>query len=318
MSKSLIVHIGLPKTGTSSLQKNLFPLLCNENNILYNPPEYSKIYDKASLSYQDDKKKFEKVLQENNVLISEEGLVGWNPRNWQSASERVLDLFGRRAKILITMRDPIDYLTSVWIQQIQEGRIFEPSKFFLNRIDYDKKKPFIKNNSLDYFDYDALDFEFLYKLYSEHFDEVYILPLSQISSIYPFKSLYGLSDESITRYREIFLNSKKQNISYSRIAIKLSFIREKALKINFNKFPWLGNFISRLPSLSLRTRIFTWRWWMQSVVNKLFPYDKPQLPIEITSKFDQHLFQANINFIKTHTRLIEKSENTNVNKKFLA
>ena len=36
MSKSLIVNIGLPKTGTSSLQKNLFPLLCNENNILFN------------------------------------------------------------------------------------------------------------------------------------------------------------------------------------------------------------------------------------------------------------------------------------------
>ena len=315
-SKSLIVHIGLPKTGTTSLQKNLFPLLCIENNILYNPPEYSKIKDKDSLFYIDDKKKFEKVLQENDVLISEEGLVGWNPRNWQSASERVLDLFGRRAKIVITIRDPIDYLTSVWIQQIQEGRIIEPSNFFLNRIDYDKKNPLMKNNSLDYFDFDSLDYEFLYKLYSERFDEVYILPLSQISSIYPFKSLYRLSDESIASYRKNFLNSKKQNISFSRVAIKLSLIKEKALKTTFNRFPLLGNFTSRLLSLFFRTRIFSWRWWMHNVVNKLFPYEKPYLPKEITSKFDQNLFQANTNFVKTHARLIKKSVNTRDNKNF--
>jgi hypothetical protein len=41
-----------------------------------------------------------------------------NPRNWESAADRVLDLFGADAKILITLRDPIDFLTSLYIQQL--------------------------------------------------------------------------------------------------------------------------------------------------------------------------------------------------------
>ena len=46
----------------------------------------------------DDRKNLQKAIALQNVLISHESLVDWNPRNCEK-TDRVVDLFGDHAKV---------------------------------------------------------------------------------------------------------------------------------------------------------------------------------------------------------------------------
>ena len=132
MKKPLsIVHIGLPKTGTTSLQKYVFPKICEKLNMLYNPKEISSICRNGLFYNNKEKNNLQNVLKHNNVFVSKETLVNWNPCNWESAADKVLELFGKKSIIIISLRNPYEYLNSIYIQKIlHEGNIIPPSDFF--------------------------------------------------------------------------------------------------------------------------------------------------------------------------------------------
>jgi hypothetical protein len=309
-----IVHIGLGKTGSTTLQHNLFPYISRKYGVVYNPPEFTKIVNKRLLYSNDDKKNLQKILRHRKILISNEGLVDWNPRNWESAADRLLDLFGSEVHVVITVREPIDYLTSMYVQQIHQGNIVRASDFFLSADEYDQLSPFLAERVLKRFDKDSFDLERLSRIYKDRFKNVYILPLSRLNTLYPWVEILGIPDSDIGPLVQLMLNSLPKNVSYSNRAMRWTFARERLLgniglrSIDYadvlnvqlsNKRGCIQPFaeldlaakIKQFPGRLFKRIYRPWRWWMQRVVDKVLPYEKFTLPEDII--FDEGLINKN-------------------------
>jgi hypothetical protein len=325
--KSLIVHIGLPKTGTSFLQGNLFGALCTEKGFLFNPWEFQRIKNRRLIYSPQEKEELHQLFAKSDVLISQEQIVDWNPRNWEEGADRALDLFGEMATIVITLRDPYDFMRSIYIQKVHEGNVVTPNNFFVSSNEYDFLSPFLPQRSLARFDYQKLDYEFLEKLYRDRFENVYFLPLTRLNSLYPWTELFNLSEEQVKHYREKFRNAPHANVAYSDLAMKMTFLREKVLRafgiksfgsedlsvfnedffvggktivknrnISFKSLPFRKK-LRKFPLRFLRTINKPWRWWMQKVLDKIISYKKYQFPADM-KLFDDGLMKKNIIFLK--------------------
>lgn len=333
-----IIHIGLMKTGTTTLQQHIFPKLCRDQNVLYNPAEYLKIKMQRHIYSKDDLVALKEVCSKHDVFISNEGLVEANPRNWSTGSDRVLELFGEDATIVITIREPVEYMTSLYIQKIQEGNIINPEEFFVSSQDYDALMPFLPKRSLLRFDHQRLDYENLILLYKKKFKDVYIVPLSHINTLYPFHFLFGLNPNKINSYLEALKNAPRENRSYSKLAVNLTFKREAILRTMNVKssgsedYPTSNNFVNgmsplhikRFVELPLRQKFLkfplrafkkvmrplhrvqpSWRWLMQRVLDKLCPYQKFYLPKDVLETFDDRLLFSNQNIVRNAEKEID-------------
>jgi hypothetical protein len=118
----LVVHIGLPKTATTTLQRHVFPALSGRvSDFQFNDRRSLTLCQKAHLFGLSEKERAEldqRINRSENTLISLESLVSWNPRDWERAADTNLELFGKNAVIVITLRDPKAYLSSVYYQMV--------------------------------------------------------------------------------------------------------------------------------------------------------------------------------------------------------
>lgn len=328
VSRSSIIHIGLPKTATTTLQVNVLPYLCKEKNYIYNPREFLKIKEKKYFYSPEERSQLRDVINQSNVLISNESLIDWNPRRWEYAADRVLDLFGRKAKIVISVRDPYEFLKSVYIQKVQEGNIFDPEEFFISSDEYNLLEPYLTTRSMVRFDYDSLDYEKLKKLYVERFEEVYILPLSRLYSLYPFAKLFNLNEDELNYYLNLLRKSPVRNRAYSNLAMQLTLKRESMLNSLGLKSFGSEDFQNKLKNHRGKTvdtkayramqfrqkyyiyllRLISWRWWMQNIMDKIIPYKRYELPESIIPKIDKELMQKNSSFIVSHEKIIDKDK----------
>ena len=126
-----VIHIGLPKTGTTYLQKNIFPQICKEKKILYfleNRQVSVSINDHIVKRFSGDE--VDSLNLPDNILISNENLVSSFPSlsNISEYADKNLIAL-EKIKILITIRNPIDYLSSVY-NQILKSYIINPEFFF--------------------------------------------------------------------------------------------------------------------------------------------------------------------------------------------
>ena len=82
-----VVHIGLGKTGTTSLQKSVFPRIFDN----YNKKELLESLD-ILLAQSFDLVKYnifkDKFSSYKDVFISAESLVGWDPEQWSEMLNR--------------------------------------------------------------------------------------------------------------------------------------------------------------------------------------------------------------------------------------
>jgi len=334
-SKALVVHIGMPKTGTTFMQNYLFPELGRLRGFLYNPKEFQTIKNKRLTYSADEKKALNEVCEASNVLISQEQLVDWNPRNWERAADRVLALFGPNATIVITVREPYEYLRSVYIQKMQEGNVYLPEDFFVTSKQYDALSPFLAERSLIRFDYESFCYRTLEKIYRDRFPNVHIAPLTRLKTLYPWTQVFNLSDVEQSRIRDGLERGRPLNKSYSRLAVRLTVRREIVLRffglksvgtedpptyndniflggknlkeqraIGFDSLPvrrkaseWLRKVIRKV--------VKPWRWWMQHVLDRWLPYKKYELPNHLT-RFDVELMKENERFVKNLEELVDR------------
>lgn len=321
---STIAHIGLGKTATTTLQRHLFPKMCQDKNYSYNPTEFQKISQKGYGYSAEDKASLQKLSETQNILVSNEGLLDWDPNNWTSSLNRVLDIFGPTAKIIVTVRDPVDYMSSVFIQRLHEGNIVNADDFFVSSLEYERLAPYFPTRSLLRYDYEKLDYARLKLMCESKFNDVYLLPMSRIASLYPFKDLLCLTENEVQKYRTLLKNAPTENRAFSNFAVNLTFKREKIL--NFMNLKSIGSEdplfkVKRLKHLQANTsqpkasllpfrelnrtqklktaphrilrrikgkalRVIYWRWCMQSVVDKLVPYKKYRLPEHVLRTID--------------------------------
>ena len=153
--KNITCHIGFPKTGTTLLQKKIYPEL---NGLTYidNPAIKDIFYDiiekdDSILDWQLLESNFQKSIAEagDNILFSYEPLTGHHYRtefpNRTQIANRLKKLGTNQ--IIITIRNQVDALESSYNQYIKAGGILKAPDYFNFSKD---KKPYF---TIQYFDY---------------------------------------------------------------------------------------------------------------------------------------------------------------------
>lgn len=310
----IIVHIGLGKTATTTLQEDVFPLLSNMRpDLIYNDGKLLQLCEKAhafGLTPRDECE-IRDIVQRSNHLVSAENLVNWDPRCWDHAAAVNKKIFGDEAVIVITIRDPVSYMRSVYQQMVHQGNIIHPEDFFIGSTDYDAVSRQVTCGKLLYFDVDAFDLERLHNIYLDRFRSVFMVPMGQISAFSFIRDSLSLSDLELRELREKFANSRTRNRAYSNFAMRLTFIRETCLnaigarsigshdgdlltyyrKLSGDgdvgehggaatRFSELGGFekMTQIPFRIYRRLFSSWRGLMQDTIDRIFKYESYELP----------------------------------------
>ena len=304
-----IVHIGLGKTATTSLQKRVFPELLRRGLIKsYNPSKLTRLLllnRLTELPPEQQKLLKELVEETRGGLVSFESLVDWDPKEWQRARDSNLDLFGRKSTILLTIREPRGYLTSLYQQMVAQGHVVNPREFFANPKSIALAGGATRRAALEFFDQSAFDLKNLVEMYEKAFDKVVVVAMPQLSSMNFLDALCEADLQLKDFLKREF--SIRENRSFSKSAMSLTLLREKVLNflglrsqssqdfsiVKLEKLSKLagesntpGKALSRrrISARSRLRRILSWRYLMQVVVNRVFVYKKYELPAGILNE----------------------------------
>jgi len=135
--QEIICHIGFPKTGTTFLQKNVFPNISDINYIDRTEIKHLSyaLIEKDDSYYDNDKIKADLTKMHDSgstMLISDEALTGHHMKTEfpnRSQIARRLKAVGV-SKIIISIRNQVDVLESTYKQYIKSGGVLKVSNFF--------------------------------------------------------------------------------------------------------------------------------------------------------------------------------------------
>ncbi len=220
--QEIICHIGFPKTGTTYLQKNIFPLIQNINYVESTSIQrlLHDLIEKDDSFYNDSKIHTElNSMHHSNLstLFSYEALAGHHIKTEfpnRSQIARRLKAAGVN-KIIITIRNQTDVLESTYKQYIKSGGVLKLSKFFN-----------LKNNPNPTFFIDFFNYAKIVALYSEIFG-------AENVKVLQFEKLFSKSD-TFKKELALFLNIKHEDILSPKgvkVNKSLSNFSTKALRI---------------------------------------------------------------------------------------
>lgn len=313
-----MIHIGLGKTASTTLQNYVFPKLTEVvPNLSYNDPRVEELCIREyrlGLNKGEENLLGSLLAKNEHNLISYEGLINWSPNLWEHSADRLLSLFGREANIVIVVRDTNSYLTSLYQQKIQEGNIVSPQDYFISHARFKKLISLGAIRSLDCIDPNLFSLEKLYNMYSVRFDKVYFVPVNKVYEFTFLKEAFNITENDIKILMHSFLNAPRMNRSYSKLAMKLTFYKENILNsfgiraIGSNDKYALGmikdtidvdvqlkyselrmhEIIQQFPSRFFRKFVvfFTWRHLMQRIVDRVVSYKKYKLPDSVLKDFE--------------------------------
>ncbi|WP_044208227.1 sulfotransferase domain-containing protein [Flammeovirga sp. OC4] len=233
--KKLIVHIGYPKTATTSLQLNLFTKLYKDNEIEYlnHLNKKSELfgnlycgniikyitgidndikYSKELIAIKESNKKCFVISNENISFFCENFSWAYYNNNARFNAAKIKEVFEgifEEIKIIITLRSQITLIPSFYIQQYhhitQINNSFSNPKLWF-------EENFINNDNL------IFNYSQLLNSYLEHFDESDLIILlyedfkHDIASIIkPLSEILNI-DQSIVRKN---LSNKNYNVTIS-------------------------------------------------------------------------------------------------------
>ncbi|MEM6477733.1 MAG: sulfotransferase, partial [Pseudomonadota bacterium] len=226
-----VVHIGMGKTATSSLQATAFPLMKTLGVVAhYNPPDVMAAINGAVNGRAPARDVAALFSPLPDVFVSNETIVEWDPAFWESAADRALAMFGPETVIIITMRDPDTYLRSLYQQLFHSGKVQSPEHVFLNAKAYRAVQRFVRPSELDVVDIDGFDLETLAALYAERFSKVVLVPFEAVGEMGFAAHIWNAQEDIIGKLREAFLQAPASNPSYSRLAMALTLGRERVLR----------------------------------------------------------------------------------------
>ena len=232
-----IIHVGMGKTGTTHLQQKVFPELDRLGILRYHTDwkvKYKDVKDKRLVFDEFNRKSLDFGLDnfadDSIHLISNESILSWDPRHWQTSLSNLLSDFGEESEILITLRDPYSYLRSLYQQRIHEGESdLVPERYFLRSNLYDKHQDYFgRSNSSRRLSVDELDYNYLFNLFSKKFDRVYF---SDMKTTMEYKFLVDMNIIDKTLCKRLRGKNEKtiNNKAYSRKAMLLDIKRYKIL-----------------------------------------------------------------------------------------
>lgn len=223
MRKSLIVHIGFAKTSTKTLQKIIFPKVCETTGYKYFREDSSVEREvKLHLSRLYTGKDCRKLNIPKGTIVSAEELANSRPYKWEEFLLKNLNAFGSDAHILLTIRDPISWFTSLYVQKcVHQAKCMKPEDFFsVNPSDaYLKDMPY---------DFREFSYNKIIRLYKEAFETVTIVKYEDLNKLLFLDSMFDLDDIEKESLKKSYEN-RKLNRSFSVNAAKATFVVHKFL-----------------------------------------------------------------------------------------
>jgi len=181
------VHIGCGKTGTTTLQRKIFPKVCDL--IDYSFLRGNQINEHIMRLRLNQKAKRLKIPKKS--LVSSEALHSWNPYYWKEYAKKNQIAFGKDSHIIITLREPRSYLTSVYVQMLHEGNILKPNQYFLESDLYSERLNTPK------FAIDSFGYKKLINIYLDKFPYVTIQKFETLNQLDFIKLLFDISSEDL-------------------------------------------------------------------------------------------------------------------------
>lgn len=295
INKEVILHVGLPKTGTTFLQLDVFKLSkyymdVHENNPLREFLNKIVATNNICLNMDIERKiihDYLMKLEQDKVFISDESLSGDPFTNYMNL-EIILESLSKlniNTKIILVTRKQDSIIESLYFQSIHEGYFKSFNKFsnFANGSFLHSKPVNIYGINLNI---NSFNYYKMYEVYNKYFtkENILVLPYEELkenqsSFLNKLKKFTGIEDLHVPK------KSKKRNISYSSMSVRLALVLNRFLwnerngcKIIYERpfFNYLNRkktnnrVFSILASISYRMAL---KWFFNNTVDKLF-HDK--------------------------------------------
>lgn len=236
----VLIHIGLPKTATSSLQRYIFPELgqygirylgVNQprgegNHLLYNELT-------AAINTGDGLEECRQLIEQaiengESILLSEEMLTVFSHRKtWKEKTQILADILnGLDYRILITVREPTSALFSYYVECYKD--FYNPAVPFIEVA--------LKNPHMAIFQYDHL-LKHIFSIFEK--PRVYVVPFEKIirNDMCGIHKFLGLSDSSLELPKLHDYNSKLSDEEFVYSGLKYNiwwvlFKRFEPLSVN--------------------------------------------------------------------------------------
>ena len=211
------IHIGLSKTASRTLQHFVFPkiseICSNKKKLIYyqNDKKLRGYYYNYFNSLVFDNK-FKKINHKHDLVVSSDRLWSFrgDPYYVEEYAKKNSDFFGPNTKVIIFIRNPIDFLSSSYLQScVYENNYIEPELFFL------KKKYYSEKTSIPKFSIDDFSYKKLIKIYSNLFKNIFVIKFELLkkNDISFFKKIFkNLDEKKLAELNKIF---QSKDYSYS-------------------------------------------------------------------------------------------------------
>ncbi len=243
MKQRKIFHVGLGKTGSTTLQTVILPFLHDEG-IVYNNKRILTRLSKLYYDYKIDPNAKGKLTwakkKEAETLISiasSENIMGWNPANYEKAVSAAKKYLPADSEIMITLRSPKEWLRSLYLHYVGRTSLcVEPRHFFVNREEMEVYQKFFGETSDTLcISVDDLDYQRIVDTWKESFDKVYVIPME---ALWDGSLLTRLEVDHRDAHRDYMIKNSGtiKNKSLSQESVELTIIRNKILSGSL-KFP---------------------------------------------------------------------------------
>lgn len=217
-----IIHVGFGKTATTALQLSVLPKVAGQFGLEYIRINDSRIRRHASRLNLG--KEIVRALDASaGFIMSAEDIHSWDPFFWEEWADKNQKFFGADCHVLITIREPRSYLTSVYLQMcLHEGNVQSANDLFLNNELY---SPYIASAK---FAIDLFSYKRIIETYKSRFNTLTVAKYESLSEMTFLKEFFVLSENELSEYKKLF-ESEQVNRSYSQRAVELTFGLQKCL-----------------------------------------------------------------------------------------
>jgi len=299
LDKKILLHIGYPKSLSTTLQRNIFPKISKIKNIDFmNKKKTQNNYIHIIHSIKKSvviKDKFKNNF-EKNTIISNEGFMNFE-NNFNNKNAKLLfDFFENNVSLLIVIRKPSELFSSNFIHKIMELE-------YLSFEDYKK--------NIDYKKFDVIN---NIKEYLKYFNNVSIIKAEALFNDYNFyKELFNISEEEFV---DLTKNKKSFNKSFSHHAIKVTIYFNNLLKYFGLSLKKYKNFLSKIDDknkpkilgffLKRIKKYCQWRYLVQNIFDKFLPSKK--FTIDLDDELSDYFYKLDKQYEKFSNYKIFKNE----------
>lgn len=242
-NKEIYIHIGMPKTATTYLQLNFFPNLKDFEYIKKYDSIIGKVFDKIlyhhPITYNKNELKKDLDSYINNfkkdkIIISYESLLGNSFNSFMDFEKNIRSIksFFPKAKIIFTFRRQDKWLESIYKQLLHQVWSITFKQFTDTNI---------KKNGLPSFNYEILNYNYMYSIIKNEFKDVCFLPFEMfVSNKYTFIERLCFFLKINTNSVDLVLNTYNgTNKGFSLISSKVAFFCNRFLYAPQNSLGFL-------------------------------------------------------------------------------